>query len=106
MRENAKGSVYREVDSGERTFGAATPVENGFASLSSLHPAVEHDARQVILEGNRDRVEGMNWQKLVPELTVSDFASSLDFYTTLLGFDVLFTREDDHSPIWNSRRSS
>lgn len=36
----------------------------------------------------------MNWNKLVPELTVSDFAVSLEFYTKLLGFKVLFAREN------------
>lgn len=36
----------------------------------------------------------MNWNKLVPELTVSNFALSLGFYTELLGFKVLFAREN------------
>ena len=36
----------------------------------------------------------MNWNKLVPELTVSDFGVSLEFYTKLLGFKVLFAREN------------
>lgn len=36
----------------------------------------------------------MNLNKLVPELTVSDFAVSLEFYTKLLGFKVLFAREN------------
>ena len=35
----------------------------------------------------------INWAKLVPELTVSDFEASLNFYK-LLGFEVLFTREN------------
>ena len=34
------------------------------------------------------------WNKLVPELDVSDFARSLQFYTDVLGFEVLFTREN------------
>lgn len=36
----------------------------------------------------------MNLNKLVPELVVSDFALSLEFYTKLLGFKVLFAREN------------
>ncbi len=32
---------------------------------------------------------------MVPELTVSDFAESLAFYTRELGFDVLFSRSDE-----------
>jgi catechol 2,3-dioxygenase-like lactoylglutathione lyase family enzyme len=32
------------------------------------------------------------WCKLVPEVTVSDFAQSLAFYTETLGFQVLFSR--------------
>ena len=34
------------------------------------------------------------WNKLVPELDVSDFERSLQFYTDVLGFEVLFTREN------------
>ena len=34
------------------------------------------------------------WNKLVPELDVSDFAASVRFYTEVLGFEVLFTREN------------
>ena len=33
------------------------------------------------------------WQKLVPELAVSDFGKSLTFYTTVLGFKALYSRE-------------
>ncbi|MGH3147954.1 MAG: bleomycin resistance protein [Rubrobacter sp.] len=36
----------------------------------------------------------MEWGRLVPELTVSDFAESLGFYTEKLGFEVLFSRSD------------
>lgn len=36
----------------------------------------------------------ITWQKMVPEIDVSDFAVSLDFYTRVLGFKVLFTRHD------------
>ena len=35
----------------------------------------------------------INWAKLVPELTVSDFEMSLNFYK-LLGFHALFAREN------------
>jgi catechol 2,3-dioxygenase-like lactoylglutathione lyase family enzyme len=35
----------------------------------------------------------MEWSKLVPELTVFDFEKSLEFYTKILGFEVMFTRE-------------
>ncbi len=34
------------------------------------------------------------WSRLVPELTVSDFAVSLRFYTDLLGFQVVHRREN------------
>ncbi|MGI8541719.1 MAG: bleomycin resistance protein [Rubrobacteraceae bacterium] len=34
----------------------------------------------------------MKWSKLVPELTVSDFSGSLEFYTEILGFEVMFSR--------------
>ncbi len=37
----------------------------------------------------------MEWGKLVPELTVSNFAESLRFYTDALGFEVMFSRSDD-----------
>jgi catechol 2,3-dioxygenase-like lactoylglutathione lyase family enzyme len=35
----------------------------------------------------------MQWSKLVPELTVFDYEKSLEFYTKVLGFEVMFTRE-------------
>ncbi len=35
-----------------------------------------------------------HWNQMVPELTVTDFNKSLDFYTKILGFKVRFTRED------------
>jgi catechol 2,3-dioxygenase-like lactoylglutathione lyase family enzyme len=35
----------------------------------------------------------MEWNPLVPELTVFDFEKSLEFYTNILGFDIMFTRE-------------
>lgn len=34
----------------------------------------------------------MQWSRLVPELTVSDFATSLTFYTERLGFSVAYLR--------------
>ena len=34
------------------------------------------------------------WNQLVPELVVSDFTKSLDFYTRLLGFSIRFQRAD------------
>jgi catechol 2,3-dioxygenase-like lactoylglutathione lyase family enzyme len=36
----------------------------------------------------------MRFNKLVPELAVSDFGKSLEFYTKALGFRVLFQREE------------
>lgn len=35
-----------------------------------------------------------HWSKLVPELTVHDFAASLEFYTNLIGFHVMHRRSD------------
>lgn len=34
------------------------------------------------------------WQKMVPELDVSEFSVSLKFYTEILGFKVLYVRHD------------
>ncbi len=36
----------------------------------------------------------ITWQKMVPELYVSDFFVSLEFYTDVLGFNVLYARHD------------
>lgn len=36
----------------------------------------------------------MQWQPLVPELVVSDFAASLAFYVDVLGFERRYGRED------------
>jgi catechol 2,3-dioxygenase-like lactoylglutathione lyase family enzyme len=36
----------------------------------------------------------MEWSKLVPELTVTDFNASLTFYTQVLGFKLAFSREN------------
>ena len=36
----------------------------------------------------------ITWQKMVPELYVSDFSVSLEFYTNVLGFEVLYARHD------------
>ena len=36
----------------------------------------------------------MEWSRLVPELTVSDFDASLRFYTEVLGFQIMYRRED------------
>jgi catechol 2,3-dioxygenase-like lactoylglutathione lyase family enzyme len=38
----------------------------------------------------------MEWSKLVPELTVSDFGASLEFYTQVLGFNLAFSRSNAH----------
>ncbi len=35
----------------------------------------------------------MDWGKLVPELDVTDFERSVWFYTDVLGFEILFSRE-------------
>lgn len=40
------------------------------------------------------RTPSITWQKMVPEIDVSDFAVSLDFYTRVLGFKVRFARHD------------
>lgn len=37
--------------------------------------------------------EDLYWNRLVPELIVSDFEVSLDFYTRVLGFSVRFRRQ-------------
>jgi len=36
----------------------------------------------------------MRFNKLVPELSVSDFRKSLDFYTKILGFKIEYQREE------------
>ena len=37
----------------------------------------------------------MKFARLVPELIVSDIGSSVEFYTRLLGFDVMFDRPEE-----------
>lgn len=37
-------------------------------------------------------VETIEWNRLVPELSVTDLEASLKFYTQVLGFEVVFTR--------------
>ncbi len=34
------------------------------------------------------------WNRMVPELTVTNFAASLDFYQKILGFEILIRREN------------
>ena len=47
----------------------------------------------------------VEWNALVPELTVSDFAISAHFYTGLLGFSIRHSRQDppfaylEHGPV-------
>ena len=36
----------------------------------------------------------MEWNKLVPELTVSNFRKSLEFYTQVLGFNLAYSRSE------------
>ena len=36
----------------------------------------------------------ITWQRMVPELYVSDFSVSLEFYTKILGFRSLYARHD------------
>ncbi len=36
----------------------------------------------------------ITWRKMVPELYVSDFSRSLEFYSHILGFNVLYARHD------------
>lgn len=38
----------------------------------------------------------MNFNKLIPELSVSNFQASLDFYTRLLGFAVEYERDESN----------
>ncbi len=37
----------------------------------------------------------MNFNRLIPELSVSDYKKSLDFYVNLLGFSVAYVREEE-----------
>ncbi len=37
----------------------------------------------------------MEYNRLIPELTVSDFGESLEFYTKVLGFRVEYKRDED-----------
>ena len=37
----------------------------------------------------------MKFNKLIPELTVSDIKKSLEFYTKILGFKIEYQREED-----------
>ena len=36
----------------------------------------------------------MEWKSLVPELVVSDFAASMNFYVATLGFEINYSREN------------
>jgi len=38
----------------------------------------------------------MKFNKLIPELSVSNFEKSLNFYTKILGFNIEYTREENH----------
>lgn len=38
----------------------------------------------------------MNWNPLVPELSVTDFQASLHFYTEGVGFSITYQRTDPH----------
>jgi catechol 2,3-dioxygenase-like lactoylglutathione lyase family enzyme len=38
----------------------------------------------------------MEWNKMVPELTVFDFEKSLKFYTEILGFSIKFGRPEEN----------
>ncbi len=37
----------------------------------------------------------MEWNQMIPELDVFDLEKSLDFYTKLIGFEIVYTREED-----------
>lgn len=37
----------------------------------------------------------MKWNQLIPELDVFSLTESLEFYTKLLGFNIMYTREED-----------
>ena len=37
----------------------------------------------------------INFNKLIPELSVKDYDKSIDFYVNILGFDLNYSREDD-----------
>src|SRR5207237_4791310 len=49
----------------------------------------------VTTSGRRTGSEGMPSARLVPELYCSDFERSLQFYTTVLGFSLSYTRVDE-----------
>ena len=37
----------------------------------------------------------MEWNQIIPELDVFDLEKSLEFFTKLIGFDIVYTREED-----------
>lgn len=37
----------------------------------------------------------MEWNQMIPELDVFDLEKSLNFYTKLIGFEIVYTREED-----------
>jgi len=41
-----------------------------------------------------DNNQNLYWNRMVPELTVTDFTASLHFYTVVLGFEVRIQRQD------------
>lgn len=40
-------------------------------------------------------MKSFNWSKLVPELIVSDISASLNFWVDVIGFDILYQREEE-----------
>ena len=37
----------------------------------------------------------MNWNQMIPELDVFDLEKSLEFYTKYIGFNIVYSREED-----------
>lgn len=37
----------------------------------------------------------MDWNQMIPELDVFDLEKSLEFYTKFIGFNIVYTREED-----------
>jgi catechol 2,3-dioxygenase-like lactoylglutathione lyase family enzyme len=60
-----------------------------------VHRDHGHEGHEAGLFAYSDKSPGlfMNWNKMVPELIVSDLARSLPFYTELLGFTLAFQRD-------------
>lgn len=44
----------------------------------------------------KHQIQEVHWNKMVPELIVSNLQVSVDFWVNLIGFNIMYQREDEH----------